>query len=170
MSWVDVTTAIGTAGAAIVALGLGASGEWRARRVERRQAEFEERRQAAHVAAWIIIEQDDGQGPTEVISEETFAIGANEADFFVVLQNASDEPIWDARIYFRYVIKNESKVAWLEKSVKIVGPNDKVKLPIKELVAEYGRTPIELAFIDNAGREWKRDTNGRLNRLPGPYS
>lgn len=168
MSWVDVTTAIGTAAAAIIALGLGLSGEGRAWRLERRQAEFEERRQATHVAAWMIIERDDGQGSTEVISEETFANESNEADFFVVLQNASDEPVWDARIYFPYLVKDEHRVVWQEKSVNIVGPNDKVRLPITELVVEHGRTPIEFTFRDNAGRRWKRDTNGRLSRLPEP--
>jgi hypothetical protein len=118
----------------------------------------------------MIIERDDGQGSTEVISEET--ITSNEADFCVVLQNASDEPVWEARIYFRYAIKDKGKytVAWHEKFVNIVGPNDKVRLPIKELVAEHGRTPIEFAFRDNAGRQWKRDTNGRLSRLPEPGS
>jgi hypothetical protein len=51
--WVAITTAVGTAGAAIVALGLGLKAEWRATRLEREQHEQEERRQAIHVEAWL---------------------------------------------------------------------------------------------------------------------
>jgi hypothetical protein len=51
MSWVDVTTAVGTAGAASVALSLGVRAEWRATRTERQQRGLDVRRQAAQIAA-----------------------------------------------------------------------------------------------------------------------
>jgi hypothetical protein len=53
MSWVDVTTAVGTASAAVIALGLGLRAEWRAIHAERSQREENVRRQAIHVASWI---------------------------------------------------------------------------------------------------------------------
>src|SRR5258708_2777956 len=94
MSWVDVPTAVGTAGAAIVALGLGWRAEWRATRLERKQADEEGRRQAVHVAAWMLVEQPEEDGLREVDADDP-SLDMRKAKVYEVVQNASDEPIWD---------------------------------------------------------------------------
>jgi hypothetical protein len=64
MSRVDVTTAVTTAGAVVVALGLGLRAEWRAIRLVRLAAR-DERHQAIHIAAGMFIEEGDGKGIRE---------------------------------------------------------------------------------------------------------
>jgi hypothetical protein len=94
MSWIDITTAVGTAGAAVVALGLGLRAEWRAIRLERQAKTENERRQAIHVAAWTLVEQDDGKGLREVDVDDP-SLDRRRARVYEVVQNASGEPIWD---------------------------------------------------------------------------
>jgi hypothetical protein len=94
MSWVDVTTAVATASAVVVALALGLKAEWRATRLEREQHEQEERRQAIHVAAWMLVEQDDGDGPRDVEVSD-LSLDMRKARIYSVIQNVGDEPIWD---------------------------------------------------------------------------
>jgi hypothetical protein len=53
VSWVDITTAVGTAASAVIALGLGLRAEYRAIRTEREQRELLAMAQATKVGAWI---------------------------------------------------------------------------------------------------------------------
>lgn len=81
MSWVDVTSAVGTAGAAIVALGLGLRGIY----LDRRRERDEELRQARLV----------------MVSEPFFIDATAEHDRAVLVKvyNYSDEPIHDVSVH-----------------------------------------------------------------------
>lgn len=168
MSWVDVTTAVGTAGAAVVALGLGLRAEWRAIRVERQAKEEDERRQAIHVAAWMLVEQDDGQGPHEVdVDDQSF--NPRKARAYEVVQNASEEPIWDVVVNAPIIIEKEKESSGFEFSetedeIISIGPHEMRKSEITVMSLSYNRLPLRVEFRDNAGRDWSRDNRGRLHR------
>ena len=171
MSLVDVTTAVGTASAAVIALGLGLRAEWRAIRTERKHREDEERRQAIHVAAWMLVERDDGEGPREVDVTE---LSVDEPDMrgirnYAVIQNASDEPIWHVVISAPIFVEkskgsDELRSAYSEDEVVSVGPHETLKLPIIAMTISYNRIPLKVDFRDNAGRNWSRDDRGLLHR------
>lgn len=168
MSWVDVTTAVGTAGAAVVALGLGLRAETRATRLDRKQHEEEERRQAIHVAAWMLVEQDDGDGLKEVEAGDP-SLDMLKARIYSVVQNASDEPIWDVVINVPILVEKsegsrELKQTQTEDEIISVGPHETLKLSVTALVVPYNRFPLQVEFRDNAGRDWRRDDRGRLHR------
>lgn len=168
MSWVDVTTAVGTVSAAMVALGLGLRAEWRAIRAERRARVEEERRQAIHVAAWMLVEQDDGEGPREVDADDP-SFDRRKAHVYEVVQNASEEPIWDVVVNAPiFVEKNEAsselKFAETEDEIISIGPHETRKSEITVMTLPYNRFPLRVEFRDNAGRDWSRDDRGRLHR------
>jgi hypothetical protein len=171
MSWVDVTTAVGTAGAAVVALGLGLRAEWRSIRTERQQREAEERRQAVHVAAWMLVERDDEDGPVEVGANDPSLDTRDMRDLriYAIIHNASDEPIWDVVVNAPIFIEKskgsaELRSASSEDEVVSVGPHETLKFPITALTIPYNRIPLKVEFRDNAGRDWSRDDRGRLHR------
>jgi hypothetical protein len=168
MSWVDVTTAVGTAGAAVVALGLGLRAEWRAIRAERHARVEEERRQAIHVAAWMLVEQDDGQGPYEVDVDDP-GLNGRKARVYEVVQNASEEPIWDVVVMAPIFVENfqgstELKPAETFDEIISIGPHEIRKSEITVMTLQYNRLPLKVEFRDNAGRDWSRDDRGRLHR------
>src|SRR6185312_15582105 len=94
MSWVDITTAVGTAGAALVALGLGLRAEVRTSRTERQTRMENEQHQAIHVAAWMLVEQDTGEGPREIYTDDP-SFDKRKAHVYKIIQNGSEEPIWN---------------------------------------------------------------------------
>jgi hypothetical protein len=171
VSWVDVTTAVGTASAAAVALGLGLRAEWRSIRSERKHQEEEERRQAVQVAAWMLVERDDGDGPKEV---DVYELSVDQPDMrgirnYAIINNASDEPIWDVIVSAPIFVEkskgsDELQSAHSEDEVVSVGPHETLRLPITALTIPYNRLPLKLDFRDNAGRDWSRDDRGRLHR------
>jgi len=168
MSWVDVTTAVSTAGAVVVALYLGLKGEWRATRAERRARQEDERRQAVHVAAWMLVEQDSRDGPREIDADDP-SFDARAAHVYEVVQNASDEPIWDVVINAPILAEKEKgglelKFIETEDEIIFVGPHETRKSEITVRTLRYNRFPLKIEFRDNASRSWSRDERGRLHR------
>ena len=166
MSWVDVTTAVGTASAAVIALGLGLRAEWRATRLERKLASEEDRRQAVHVAAWMLVEQYDEDGASEVLVDEP-STDWRKVRVYEVIQNASDEPIWDVVVRAPMFTEkspdsDELNVDECEDEIMSIGPHETHKSQIKVMTLPYNRFPLKISFRDNAGREWHRDDRGRL--------
>lgn len=141
-TWQDTATAIGTIGATLAAVGLGATAELRTNRDRSERRTTNEQQQAQRVAAWM----EFRKGTT-----------------FVVIQNASEEPIWDVK----FSVEDGEPSADIE-SLRVVAPGR----------AEHGLmqkpalddAPIRLSFRDNAGREWVRDEQGILKRwgIRGP--
>jgi hypothetical protein len=166
MSWVDVTTAVGTASAAVIALGLGLRAEWRATRLERKLAGEEDRRQAVHVAAWMLVEQYDEDGAREVLVDDP-SMDWRKVRVYEVIQNASDEPIWDVVVRATvFKEKNEGsdelEIDECEDEIMSIGPHETHKSQITIMTLPYNRFPLKISFRDNAGREWHRDDRGRL--------
>jgi hypothetical protein len=168
MSWVDVTTAVGTAAAAVIALGLGLRAEWRATRLERKQADEDDRRQAVHVAAWMLIEQQDDDGVHEVTVDNP-KTDWRKVRVYEVIQNASDEPIWDV-VVRAPIFKEQSKdsdeleIDECEDEIICIGPHEIHKSRITVPTIPYNRFPLKVSFRDNAGRDWHRDDRGRLQQ------
>lgn len=165
MSWVEVTTAVGTAGAAVVALALGIRAEWRAIRTEHEMKMESERKQAIHVAAWMLVEQDDGKGPCE-IDQRSPSFKRRKARVYEVVQNASEEPIWDVVVYAPIFTNNgkgsDVKVIQAKNAIMCIGPHESHKSEITALTIKINRFPLGIEFRDNAGRDWSRDGRGRL--------
>jgi hypothetical protein len=167
MSWVDITTAVGTAGAAVVALGLGLRAEYRAIRAEHLAKVEHERRQAIHVAAWMLVEQDDGDGPHE-IDANSQSFRRNKAHVYEVVLNASEEPIWDIVVNAPILLEKQSGRAELEfaeteNEILSIGPHQLHKSEITVNTVPYNRLPLRVQFRDNAGRDWTLDERGRLH-------
>lgn len=168
MLWINLATAAGTVSAVFVALGLGLKAEWRATRLEREQHEQEERRQAIHVAAWLLVGQDDRGGFTE-IEVDSSSLDPRKARIYSVVQNASDEPVWDVVVKVPILVEKSKGSRELtqtesEDEIIFVGPHETLRLPITVLVVPYNRFPLQVEFRDNAGRDWRRDDRGRLHR------
>jgi hypothetical protein len=166
MSWVDVTTAVGTSGAAVVALGLGLRAEWRATRLERKQAHGEDRRQAVHIAAWMLVEQHGEDGAREVSVDDP-STDWRKVRVYEVIQNSCEEPIWDVVIRAPIFTKksagsDELKFDECEDEIISIGPHETHKSEITITTLPYNRFPLKISFRDNAGREWHRDDRGRL--------
>ena len=175
MSWVDVTTAVGTAGAAVVALGLGLRAEWRAIRTERQARVEDERHQAIHVSAWMLVERDDGEGPKEVDASDP-SLNERKPRVYEVVHNASEEPIWDVVVNAPILVEkspgsSELKFTESEDEIISISPHEVRKSEITVMTMSYNRLPLKVEFRDNAGRDWSRDDRGRLHcgRTSEPY-
>jgi hypothetical protein len=153
MSWVDVTTAISTAGAAIVALGLGLRGIY----LDRRRERDEELRQARLV----------------MVSEPFLIDATAEHDRVVAVRvyNYSGEPIHDVSV---------SIDIWRDKgggetppddsdgvSFDFLGPREEREILLD--VPQEGLISVgspELSFLDSSGRRFeRRSTQAQPQRI-----
>lgn len=167
MSWVDVTTAVGTAGAAVIALGLGGRAEWQAVRIDRKQLDDEHRHQAIHVAAWMLVEQDGENGIEEVAPADE-GVDLRRARIYTVVRNGSDEPIWDVIVHGlaftpRKAGSNVLDPGEFQDEYTVIGPHETIKSRVTIATVPYNRMPLEIDFRDSADREWHRDFRGRLS-------
>lgn len=152
MSWVDVTTAVGTAGAAVIALGLGGRAEWRAMRAEQAQRDQSKRDQAGRVSGW---PQGDREGKT-----------------LLALMNASVEPVYE--VVVGMVLIQGGGARRLEemndlteyRRVLSVLPPGAWHVKVSGGWGGMGKRPgIEIAFNDRSGRHWIRRSNGTLDEI-----
>ncbi len=165
MSWVDVTTAVSTAGAAVIALALGLRAEQRSIRHEREQRRRDEYQQASNVAAWILVEQAKDGIWTEVAVKGSQTI-VRDARFHIVIQNGSNEPIWNV-----HMIRSETLVQKDDghldpggiEEIECTGPRETRKISIIPWDRPLNRTPVGICFRDNAKKEWFRDSSGYLH-------
>ncbi len=119
----------------------------------------------------MLVERDDGDGPKEV---DVYELSVDQPDMrgirnYAVINNASDEPIWDVIVSAPIFVEkskgsDELQSAHSEDEVVSVGPHETLRLPITALTIPYNRLPLKLDFRDNAGRDWSRDDRGRLHR------
>jgi hypothetical protein len=168
----DWLSGIGTAGAAIIALilafkaekaagkseGRAVKAEAAAAEVERKALEQEKakeledkRRQAKHVAAWLeVLDTSDLEGkPADW-----------RPDCQIVIDNASDEPIWEVGLF------HWSLGSGAHTFLPVVPPRQKRAIPVKGKRSENGLTmeeAVAVVFRDNVGRDWRRATQGRLS-------
>jgi hypothetical protein len=94
----------------------------------RRDREENERRQATQVAVWVLVEQDDERGRHEVDADDP-SLDRPNARVYEVVQNASDEPIWDVIIKVPILVEKqkgsaELKVIDAEDEIISIGPHE----------------------------------------------
>ncbi|CAN7546854.1 hypothetical protein LJR013_003909 [Pseudarthrobacter oxydans] len=167
----DWLSGVGTAGAAIIALVLAFRAEKAARKAERRadtaeaaslkeqqkrlkqeQAqELEDKRsQAKHVAAWLeVLDVSDLDGKPHDW----------RPDCQVIIDNASDEPIWEVGVF------HWSLGASGHSFLPVVPPGQRRTIKVKGKPAKDGLTieeAVKLIFRDNTGRDWQRAVIGNL--------
>lgn len=132
------TEAIGTASATLIAAGAIAGGLWDRRR-----------RIATSVSGWVTID-------TGVITH-------------IVLSNTSSEPVFE--VVARVIHKGET-IGWTDAST--LPPGESAREPQNGAVQVYacaadlndpaGPPRVALLFRDQAGRVWRRRSNGHLRR------
>ena len=140
---VDAFSAVGTIGAFLVGFLL-------LRREHRREAdraEDERRAQAARISAWVELHRRPD--------------GGRELAFHV--HNASDMPIYDVELPMPAPPGQERGAEF----VGLVPPGQTIRRPAPQ---EWLRThvepePVEIEFLDSAGRRWSRDEQGALAPL-----
>lgn len=138
----DVFSAIGTVGALLLGLSLLR----RELRREAGRAEDERRSQAARISAWV---------------EATRKVdGTRELAFHI--HNASAMPIYEVELPLPAHEGEEPTAEFLG----LVPPGQTVKRPAPpEWLRSYAEPePVQIEFLDSAGRRWNRDEQGALSR------
>lgn len=148
--WTDQLSAIGTFGAALLALAFGVASvifafhEYRVRKDEEadREEQTQEterqriRSQAERIASWVEI--DKSRYPS----------------FEVVVENASDQPIWETSVHHAGL---PGGMAFLT----VVPATGQRRLPLQP-VESFTEQAVDIQFRDNVGRNWSRPA-----RVPG---
>lgn len=135
----DAFSAVGTVGAFVVGFTL-------LRKEQRREAhrtEDERRAQAARISAWV-----------EVYRKQD---GGREIAFHI--HNASDMPIYEVEL----PLPGE-KEGQEPEFVGMVPPGQTIRraAPAEWLRSYVGPEPVQIEFLDSAGRRWTRDEQGAL--------
>lgn len=136
----EVFSAVGTVGAFLVGFLL-------LRREHRREAdraEDDRRAQAARISAWIEVHRKPE--------------GTRELAFHI--HNASDMPIYEVELPLPTRSKEESTSEF----IGLVPPGQTIRRPAP---ADWLRSyvepePVQIEFLDSAGRRWTRDEQGAL--------
>ena len=133
----NVFSAVGTVGAFLVGFLLLR----REHRREAERAEDERRSQAARISAWV----EDYRKPD----------GARELAFHI--HNASDMPIYDVEVPPQGPGESAEFVG-------LVPPGKTVRraAPAEWLRSYVEPEPVQIEFLDSAGRRWTRDEQGSL--------
>ncbi len=137
----DVFSAVGTVGAFVTGFVL-LRGQHR-REAER--SEDERRNQAARISAWV-----------EVYRKPD---GGRELAFHI--HNASDMPIYEVELPLPTASDEEQT-----EFVGLVPPGQTIRRPAPpEWLRSYVEPePVQIEFLDSAGRRWTRDEQGKLTR------
>lgn len=138
----EIFSAIGTVGAFLIGFVL-------LRREHRREAERSEderRAQAARISAWIEAHRRSG-GTRELLYH---------------IHNASDMPIYDVAL----PTPTPADDGRTEEFVGLVPPGQTVRRPAPAawLCTYVEPEPVQIEFLDSAGRRWMRDEQGTLTR------
>ncbi|GIF01792.1 hypothetical protein [Paractinoplanes rishiriensis] len=141
-AFADVFSAVGTVGAFLVGFLL-------LRREHRREAdraEDERRAQAARISAWIEL----------TLKPE----GGRELAFHI--HNASGMPIYEVELPLPARGDEEHATEF----VGLVPPGQTIRrpAPVAWLRSYVEPEPIQIEFLDSAGRRWSRDEQGTLSR------
>lgn len=142
--WVEAAasmfSAVGTVGAFVVGFVLFR----REHRREADRAEDERRAQAARISAWV-----------EVYRKPD---GTREIAFHI--HNASDMPIYEVELPLPTRAEEDHAVEF----VGLVPPGQTIRKPAPaDWLRSYTEPePVQIEFLDSAGRRWTRDEQGRL--------
>lgn len=139
----DTFSAVGTVGAFVIGFVLFRREHHR----EAERAEDERRMQAARISAWLEIYRKSD--------------GTKELDFHI--HNASDMPIYDVELP---LVGPEDEGQQAE-FVGLVPPGQTIRKPAPRgwLRSYIEPEPVQIEFLDSAGRRWSRDEQGFLTRV-----
>jgi len=159
----DWVTAFGTLAAFAVALRLLAK-----ELAARREVEQDRRReQASRVACWVQLVEDKDQPPMPWAPDRPARVVA------AVLQNGSEEPVYDCRVHleidpaaegtFLKVVdgdfqKGERRLTLKERTL----PPGRIQHPLSLGRADIPYVSTWMTFTDAAGRRWTRHPRGQL--------
>jgi hypothetical protein len=146
VSWVDVTTAIGTASAAVIALGLGLRAEWRVASVERKERARLRAAQASLVTGWASGRVTEGE---------------QYPGFDVRIRNGNPIPIYLVSLSVSAGVRGT-----FVRHTDAIGPNETREFRI--LLPNWPRGVFfapQILFTDTAGIRWLRRANGELREV-----
>lgn len=153
-----IVAAVATAVAAVAAL----VALWFTASTERRAVELQRREQASRVAVW-----PEG---TQYHAEE----GETQyhAPFTAIVNNGSDQPIYQVRVELLPVEWTKSSKAVDASGWLTIQPNDTGEAPMPKLEGRMeivdglpAQPPMRLYFRDGAGVRWVRYPDGQLHEL-----
>lgn len=141
----NVFQSVGTVGAFVTGFVL-------LRREHRREAERSEderRSQAASVSAWVELSRRPN----------------GEQVLNLLVHNASDMPIYEVELPLPAPAGEEAGTEF----IGLVPPGQTVSRPApREWIQSYAEPePLEIEFLDSAGRQWRRNEQGTLVRRGG---
>jgi hypothetical protein len=141
----NVFQSVGTVGAFVTGFVL-------LRREHKREAERSEderRAQAASVSAWVELSRRSN----------------GEQVLNLLVHNASDMPIYEVELPLPAPAGSEAGTEF----IGLVPPGQTVSRPApREWIQSYAEPePLEIEFLDSAGRQWRRDEQGTLVRRGG---
>jgi hypothetical protein len=143
--WVNaaasIFSAVGTVGAFIVGFVLLRAEHRR----EAERSEDERRSQAARISAWVELVRN--------------VDGTKELAFHI--HNASDMPIFEVELPLPMPSAEERS-----EFVGLVPPGQTIRrrAPVEWLRSYVEPEPVQIEFLDSAGRRWTRDEQGALSR------
>lgn len=139
---INVFSAVGTVGAFVVGFVL----LQREHKREAERSEDERRTQAARISAWVEMYRKPD--------------GARELAFHI--HNASDMPIYDVELPLPARPDEEQAAEF----VGLVPPGQTIRRAApKEWLRTYvDPEPVQIEFLDSAGRRWLRDEQGALTK------
>lgn len=139
----EVFSAVGTVGAFLVGFLLLR----REHRREAERAEDERRAQAERISAWIELHRKPD--------------GTRELAFHI--HNASDMPIYEVEL----PLSTGPHEEFAAEFVGLVPPGQTIRraAPAEWLRSYVEPEPVQIEFLDSAGRRWTRDEQGGLQRV-----
>lgn len=113
------------------------------------RTEDERRSQAARVSAWVeLYRRTDGT-----------------RELALHVHNASDMPIYEVELPLPVPAGEDAETEF----IGLVPPGQTIRKPApRSWLASYTEPePVEIEFLDSAGRQWRRDEQGTLVRTAG---
>lgn len=149
----DWFSAVGTVGATIVAIVIGFISILLTRREHAANEKIQLRNQAERVAAWLEVETSD------IVPD-----AITESSCKVVVQNASDQPVWDVMVSHWSL---GTSGHWFIPLLAPMATKEKLAEPIPGGDGVSMEEAVQINFRDNAGRDWQRSpiNAGRLRLL-----
>ena len=159
--WSDALAAVGTVGALLIAV-LGVVYEMQRGRLGRlEQRAVAEREQASHVSAWVAIRTH--------YAEQGYDDIPLWSVIDVCVLNTSPQPVYDVTVSYTWPRGNGEPMQYTRGLVSPASAHEVLaheSTDMNDDVEAEGVTPLRLTFRDGAGRWWRRDTTGTLERLP----
>jgi hypothetical protein len=159
----ETVAAWSTFAAAAIALALGVLAETRLRKDRQAATTERERAQASQVASWVEMRRTGASEPDPDARGKL----AHVVRAWLVVQNASSEPVWDVTVQFTELQAADDPGTPNVWEFGVIPPGAKREQEAPWTPPEQDE-PLALCFRDNANRWWSRFADGRLAPLAKP--